>query len=121
MQRRKFMVLLSGAAVWSSPAGAQGTTQVTVLDAEFRPIRAIATGPDLATFSKHWATRRRSADAAMQPHYRIVIQYGRRSERWLYDPAGFTRVLTKKKTPVYRLGAPTDFNVLLGITSQRVP
>jgi hypothetical protein len=33
-----------------------------------------------------------------------------RSIRWLYDPAGFLRVLSKSRTPVYGLSAPQAFD-----------
>lgn len=120
MQRRKFMTLLGGALAPSSAAVAESAAKVIVLDADFRQIKIIASDPDLAAFNEHWATRRRSAYLAMQAEYKIDIQYGKRSERWLYDPAGVARVLSKKKTPLYRLESPSAFNELLGITRQRV-
>ena len=90
---------------------------VAVLDAELRSIRTITSAPDLALFSKLWATRAKvSANTAVQPAYKIVIQQSdRRSERWLYDPAGIVQVLSIWKTPVYRLPSPEGFNEFLGI------
>jgi hypothetical protein len=120
MRRRRFIALLGGVtAALPLSAVAADAIRVTVLDAEFRPIRTITSAPDLAVFSEHWAARVKvSANAAMQPDYKIDIQSDRRSERWLYDPAGFLQVLSKAKTPVYRLTSPAAFNELLGIAAQ---
>lgn len=91
-------------------------SRVTVRDADFRPVREISSELNLAEFSKHWAGRRQSATATIRPGYKIDIQYDDRSERWLYDPAGFIRVLSKSTTPVYQLESPSTFNAVLGIT-----
>jgi hypothetical protein len=51
----------------------------------------------------------------MRPEYKIDIRREDRGGRWLYDPVGFVQVLSKRKTPVYRLPSPGAFNKLLGI------
>ncbi len=35
--------------------------------------------------------------------YKIDIVSGKRSTRWLYDPSGYATVLSKGKTPIYRI------------------
>ena len=118
LQRRRFITLLgSVATAWPLSATADNIMRVAVLDAESRSIRTITSAPDLALFSKLWATRAKvSANTAVQPAYKIVIQQSdRRSERWLYDPAGIVQVLSIWKTPVYRLPSPEGFNEFLGI------
>jgi hypothetical protein len=118
MRRCKFITLACTMAnVWPLSAVADDVTRVTVLSAEFQSIRTITSVPDLAVFSKLWATRVKvNANIAMRPGFRIVIQQSdHRSERWLYDDAGVVQVLSIWKTPVYRLSSPAEFNELLGI------
>jgi hypothetical protein len=116
--RCKFIALVCSMATASPLSAAAGDVmQVAVLDAGLRPIRTIASVPDLAVFSEFWATRVKvNANTAMRPGYRIVIQQSdQRSERWLYDDAGIVRVLSICKTPAYRVSSPAKFNELLGI------
>jgi hypothetical protein len=118
MRRCTFITLVCSMATgWPLSAAADDVMRVTVLDAEHQSIRTITSVPDLAVFSKFWATRVQvSASTAMRPRYSIIIQQGdRRSERWLYDYTGVARVLSIWKTPVYRLSSPPDFNQFLGI------
>jgi hypothetical protein len=94
----------------------QDIIQVTALDAGFRQIRTITSADELAMFRELWSAReKQKADVAMRPDYRIAFRLGGRAESWLYDPDGFARVLTKRKTPVYRLPSPAAVNKLLGI------
>lgn len=116
MQRRNFVTFLGAVVALPSLAAARRVNLITVLDAEFRSVSEISSDLDLAAFNKHWATRIQSTDVAMRLTYKIDIQYGRLSDRWLYDPAGYTQVLSKKDTPGYRLESPSAFNALLGIT-----
>lgn len=116
MLRRYFLAFFSAVAASPSLAVARRIARVTVRDADFRPVREISSELNLAAFTEHWASRRQSATAAFRPEFKIDIQYDRRSERWLYDPAGFIRVLSKSETPVYQLESPSTFNALLGIT-----
>ena len=117
MHRRRFVALLGG--LIAAPAGmtmAEDLMQVAVLDRDFRPIRNITAAADLAKFRVLWSARvKQSADVALQPDYKIDIRSEGRSERWLYDPAGYVRVLSVQKTPAYRLPSPAAFNMLLGI------
>jgi hypothetical protein len=117
LRRRGFITLFGGvAAAWPFSAKAGNIKRVAVLDAEFRPIRTITAAPDLAVFGELWAARVKvTANTTMRPDYKIDIQSDRRSERWLFDPAGVAQVLSILKTPVYRLPSPAELNELLGI------
>ena len=117
MQRRKFIALL--ASFWPFSVLAADITRVAVFDAEFRPIRTIASGPELAAFNELWAARiKENPLSAMRPDYKIDVLSNGRSERWLYDPAGFVQVLSVKSGSTYRLPSPAAFNGLLGIGRQ---
>jgi len=77
---------------------------------------------DLAAFSALWAARAEEAGRSSVPaDYKIDIQGGGRSVRWLYDSEGFVQALSVRQTPVYRLPSPAAFNALLGITVGRRP
>src|SRR5262245_54409188 len=110
---RRFSVLL---LLWPLSAAAGDVTQVSVLDGEFRPIRTIQSAPDLTAFEQLWRERQKQGrDVTMRALYKIDIERGGRSDRWLYDPAGLARRLSKRKTPVYRLPSAAAFNRLLAI------
>jgi hypothetical protein len=114
---RGFIALLAIAAAALPFSGkAAGIERVMVRDSDFRPIRTIAGGPDLATFSELWAARvQQGATDKPRLDYKIDIQSNGRTVRWLYDPAGFALVLSIGKTPIYRLPSPAAFNELLRI------
>jgi hypothetical protein len=116
MRCYKFISLVGSVAT----AVADNVMLVKVLNAEFQSIRTITSVPDLAVFSKLWASRVKvNANTAMRPKYAIVIQQSNgRSERWFYDPAGIVQVLSIWKTPVYRLSSPEGFNEFLGTRVQ---
>jgi hypothetical protein len=116
MDRRRLVALLGGLFAAPGLTMAQDLTLVVVLDGDFRPIRSIAAAADLAQFQALWSSRvKQSAEVALRPDYKIDIRSAARSERWLYDPAGYVRVLSARKTPTWRLPSPAAFNVLLGI------
>ena len=110
---RCFSVLM---LIWPLSAAAGNVTQVSVLDEEFRPIRTLQSASDLTAFEQLWLEREKQGpDVAMRAVYKIDIESAGRSDRWLYDPAGLVRRLTKRKSPVYRLPSASAFNQLLAI------
>lgn len=90
--------------------------RVHVLDENFAILRTLEAPADVAAFSKLWATQvKHTGEPAMRAMYKLDITDGRGTTRWLYDPAGLVRVLSKRHTAVYRLPTPTAFNDLLGL------
>lgn len=111
------------ALLWPWSAAAADPVKVRVLDRECRVIEEIASPRQLASFIELWSKRieqtsQNSAATGDRYPYKLDIQYSRRTERWLYDPTGFTRVLSKQRAPVYRIPSPQEFNALLRIASE---
>jgi hypothetical protein len=98
-------------------ATATETTTVVVLDPEFREVRTITAARELALFDRLWADRAEETEGALRPLYKVSIFRNGRLVRWLYDPAGLARVLSKAKKPVYRLQSAEDLNTLLAISA----
>lgn len=103
--------------MWPSFPFACEVTRVAVRDEDFRLVKELSAGTDIEVFCKHWGTRKRTKRAAPQWNYKIDILHSGRSERWLYNLAGFTQVLSKKETPLYQLLEPLAFNRFLEIMS----
>ena len=120
MQRRSLLAYLGTLMALPSFSAARNITRVIVRDADFRPIREIASSAELASFAQHWSTRTPSAGEALHLHLKIDIHHADRSERWLYDPAGYARALSKNATPTYKIATPLPFNMLLGIRSSPI-
>jgi len=110
--RRDFSLVFSMTS--ATPAG---TTTVVVLDSEFRELRTITAAHELALFDRLWSDRAEETEGALRPLCKVSIYRNGRSVRWLYDPAGLAQVLSKAKTPVYRLQSVDDLNALLAISS----
>jgi hypothetical protein len=105
-------------------ANATEIVLVTVRDSEFRVIKTLTSATELAAFSELWSKKRQ--EASMEPFrnldsylYKIDIELTpKRGDRWLYDPAGVTQVLTKTIVPRYHIDSPERFNALLGIEAK---
>jgi hypothetical protein len=98
---------------------AQDISRVSVLDQDFQPVKTLTSASDLASFDELWSGKAVQESASGDGFlYKIDIQRGGRSARWLYDPAGFVRVLTKSRTPIYAIPARQAFNRLLAIDAQ---
>ena len=117
-----FISLLLGVTACSN---ATEIVLVTVRDNEFRIIKTLSSAAELAEFSELWSKRQR--EASMEPFrapvsypYKIDIELTPKGgDRWLYDPAGITQVLTKTIVPRYHIDLPERFNALLGIEAKR--
>ena len=114
--RRRRPPLIFSLVFSMTSATSAGTTTVVVLDSEFRELRTITAAHELALFDRLWSDRAEETESALRPLYKVSIFRNGRSVRWLYDPAGLARVLSKAKKPVYRLRSVADLNALLAIS-----
>ncbi len=96
---------------------AQEISQVSVLDANFQPVKTLTSADDLAAFEQLWSSKKvQGSQLKTEFPYKLIIQQrGRRGGRWLYDPTGFVQILAMNRTPVYALSDREAFNQLLGI------
>ena len=73
----------------------------------------------LSRFAGLWRQKKSvELEAKYKWRYKLNIIYKQRkrgSSTWFYDPSGYTRLLTKRKTPDYQLLSPDELNRLLGI------
>ena len=98
-------------------AAAQEITQVMVVNQKtYTVVTTLSDAGVLAIFANHWKAKA-PTDAHPEPQwiYKIDIETDQNSDRWLYDPRGWTQLRSKTKTLVYKLSAPADFNKILGI------
>jgi hypothetical protein len=115
MLKRIFALML----LLPAPALAQDIARVSVRDRNFELVKTLAAAPDLAAFEALWAGKTVREPASRSGFtYKIDVERGGRSVRWLYDPAGFLQVLSVSRTPVYGVSAPQAFNRLLAIDPQ---
>ena len=85
---------------------------ITVRDKNFNIVKQIS---DTTVFSKLWGEKVIAPVGTRSWIYKIDIEPG---DRWLYDPAGFTRLLAVKVSRDYKLNEPQTFNEVLGIYNQ---
>lgn len=80
----------------------QALASVRVLDADFKLVSVIDDPEALTEFQALWEDRT-IASSPVEPCFSfkvdIVTESG--STRWLYDPAGYARVLTKRESPLF--------------------
>jgi hypothetical protein len=98
---------------------AQDISKVTVRDQDFQLVKTLTSARDLAVFNELWSAKTVQESASGSRFlYKIDVERGGCSVRWLYDLAGFLQVLTVTRTPLYGLAAPQVFNKLLAIDKQ---
>lgn len=98
-------------------ACAQELTQVTVVHQKtYQVVATLSNTEALAKFDRHWKTKLLSKPAT-EPQwvYKIDVETVQSSDRWLYDPRGWTKLRSNTETPVYKLPASTELNTILGI------
>ncbi len=109
-----FILLVLFQFLWSACAkDSEHIIHITVLDHDFTVVRRIDDQSILAEFNRIWISRKEIAfsdDPQFSNNqsftYKIDIQTKDGSHRWLYDPAGYTTVLSKAIVPVYHFDNP---------------
>ncbi len=77
-------------------------TSITVRDSNFEILKDLRDVKSVSSFKSYWNRKTKmSDDVRMKPLYKIDIQPG---DRWLHDPAGYVRVLSKARVPIYQRG-----------------
>jgi hypothetical protein len=77
--------------------------------------RTMTSAEELEAFRALWSSRKKlPPNTPLQVQYKFTILSGGRGDTWFYDPSGLAQVLTKARTPVYRLPSPEAFNRLIG-------
>lgn len=102
---------------FSAMASAQGLTQVTVVDQKtYHVVATLSETEALEKFERHWKAKVLSKPATEpQWTYKIDIETAQSSDRWLYDPRGWTKLRSNTETPVYKMSTTAEFNMILGI------
>ncbi len=115
------VLLLAGATAIAGCATRRASSEVVVRDRAFEVTRTISDATTASTFDEHWQGKRQ-VDEPPDPdwQYKLDIRTGDDVVRWLYDPRGYARVLTVKKSATWRIRDPEAFNAVLGLSNQPV-
>jgi hypothetical protein len=71
---------------------------------------------DLSHFEQLWiAKTEQTPPADLKWTYKLDVTAQSKGNRWLYDTAGWVRILSIKRTPTYKISSVEEFNRLLGI------
>jgi len=96
-------------------ASAGYISRISVRNNNFEVVKVIKDQQSLQQFEKAWKEKKVIKTTQLtQWLYKIDIEGEGYDDRWLYDPSGYVRVLSKVKTPVYRLSDAESFNKLVG-------
>jgi hypothetical protein len=94
----------------------QPISQVIVRDRDFGVVKTLSQDGELASFESVWQSKKGSS-LLQTPNwtYKLDIHRGSDSQRWLYDPTGWTSLLAVKGAELYRIDHVSSFNAALGI------
>jgi len=91
---------------------------VSIRDDQFQVVVNL-TPAELSQFQQQWEDKKvvevTLSDVGGR-HFKLDIDYRRTRDRWLYQTTGYVQVLSKAKTPVYKVPNPKAFNRLIGAT-----
>jgi hypothetical protein len=78
--------------------------------------KILSSKEDLSRFERLWIAKTEGTPPAnLKWLYKIDVTTELKANRWLYDRAGWLRVLSMKRTPTYKISSPEEFNRLLEI------
>src|SRR5262249_27199184 len=90
-------------------------TRVVVADRR-AILRTISDPQTLQAFERVWQSRKKTEPLEQADwQYKLMIGAADQTSVWLYDPRGYTSLLTVKNAAVYRLPDYATFNSLLGV------
>jgi hypothetical protein len=83
---------------------------IKVLDAKFKTINDISDSLEIKALNKFWHnkfifTKNKEIDFK----FKLDISFNSKKQRWLYDPLGFVRLLTKSRSVIYEINNPPNF------------
>ncbi len=91
-------------------------SRVTIRSEKFDVISILEDAKAIQAFEVLWKTKTKfPSPVETKLSHKIDIESKGRSERWLYSPEGFVRVLSKSKVPTYRISSVDEFNRLIGL------
>ncbi len=89
-------------------------SKVRIWDRNFRLVRIINRPEDIEKLETVWTKKEEiKTNKTFNFTYKIDIVSNGRSTRWLYDPSGYVILLSKKKSPAYRIVEFNEFNKLV--------
>ena len=91
-------------------------SRVTIRNENFNVIIVLEDAKAIQSFEVLWKRKTKfPSPVETNLFHKIDIESKGRSERWLYSPEGFVRVLSKSKVPTYRISSVDEFNRLIGL------
>jgi hypothetical protein len=105
--------------VAAGTAFAARSTGITILDDKFQVVHVLNGRKAVMSFKAHWTNKRKVPASSVTLHWLYKIDLPDAS-RWLYDPAGYTQLVSKKPT-LYRIQSVSRFNKLIGINKAPSP
>ncbi len=89
-------------------------SEIKVWDKNFNIIQIINQSEKINELKTIWMEKEK-IKVKKRPNfiYKIDIVSEGRSTRWLYDPSGYATVLSKGKTPIYRIKKADRFNRII--------
>jgi dienelactone hydrolase len=90
-------------------------TKVSVIDADGRE-KVLSMKEDLSHFERLWFAKiEQTPPADLKWTYKLDVTARSKGDRWLYDTAGWVRILSMRQMPVYKISSVDEFNRLVGI------
>lgn len=116
---RWLLILLVGILLISCEHGGSTITKVTILDQDFHEMKVIEDSLELAEFNQQWSQKEVinsvGEDSPKYWNYKLDIVIKGKSDRWLYDSSGKTKILSVSTQKLYQLSDVSKFNLLIGI------
>lgn len=91
-------------------------SKVSIRNEHFEIIAVLKDSKSIQSFEAIWNKKTKlSSPVKSRLLYKIDIEGKNHSDRWLYSPEGFVILLSKAKTPTYKISSVDEFNKLIQI------